>query len=140
MTQRRFPPPLVHRTNAIFDLDQTTSFCDPLSFMHGRSKKEFVMQTTTKMILAICCIGAVAVETLGPVYAQHRHRTWNGCPPGWTRQGGNCAPYRWGGSGYAWQRGGWNNNWGGGPGWGGGWNTWNGCPRGWTIQGGKMRP
>ena len=32
------------------------------------------MQTTTKMILAICCIGAVAVETLTPVYAQHRHR------------------------------------------------------------------
>jgi hypothetical protein len=40
------------------------------------------MQTTTKMILAICCIGAVAVETLAPVYAQHRHRTWKGCPRG----------------------------------------------------------
>jgi hypothetical protein len=38
------------------------------------------MQTTTKMILVIFCIGAVAVETLTPVYAQHRHRTWNGCP------------------------------------------------------------
>jgi hypothetical protein len=56
------------------------------------------MQTTTKMILAICCIGAVAVETLAPVYAQHRHRTWNGCPRGWTVQGGNCAPYQWGGA------------------------------------------
>jgi hypothetical protein len=22
--------------------------------------------------------------------------TWNGCRPGWTRQGGRCAPYRWG--------------------------------------------
>ena len=60
------------------------------------------MQTTTKMILAICCIGAVAVETLTPVYAQ-RHR----CQPGWTVQGGRCQPYRWGGSGYRWQ-GGWN--------------------------------
>ena len=66
------------------------------------------MQTTTKMILAICCIGAVAVETLTPVYAQHRHR----CPQGWTVQGGRCAPYRWGGGPY-WG-GGWNNNWGGG--------------------------
>jgi hypothetical protein len=84
------------------------------------------MQTTTKMILAICCIGAVAVETLAPVYAQHRHRTWNGCPRGWTVQGGNCAPYQWGGGPYAW-RGGW------GGGWGGGWNTFNGCPPGYTI-------
>jgi hypothetical protein len=91
------------------------------------------MQTTTKIILAICCIGAVAVETLTPVYAQHRHRTWNGCQPGWTVQGGRCAPYRWGGSGYGWG-GGWNNNWGGG------WNTWNGCPPGQTIQGGRCAP
>src|SRR5215472_5922974 len=98
------------------------------------------MQTTTKMILAICCIGAVAVETLTPVYAQ-RHR----CQPGWTVQGGRCQPYRWGGSGYRWQ-GGWNNNWGGGWGggwdnnWGGGWNTWNGCRPGWTVQGGRCQP
>src|SRR5215831_5964321 len=92
-----------------------------------RSREKLLMQTTTKMILAICCIGAVAVETLTPVYAQ-RWNTWNGCRPGWTVQGGRCQPYRWGGSGYRWQ-GGWNNNWGGG------WNTsWNGCPRGWTIQ------
>jgi hypothetical protein len=27
------------------------------------------MHTTTKVILAICCIGAVAVETLAPVYS-----------------------------------------------------------------------
>jgi hypothetical protein len=86
------------------------------------------MQTTTKMILAICCIGAVAVETLAPAHAQRRHRTWNGCPPGWTVQGGNCAPYRWGGGPY-WG-GGWNS-------WGGGWNTWNGCPPGYTVQGGN---
>jgi|SRR5690348_9624016 len=58
------------------------------------------MQTSIKMILAICCIGAVAVETLTPVYAQHRHRTWNGCPQGWTVQGGRCAPYQWSGGPY----------------------------------------
>jgi hypothetical protein len=83
------------------------------------------MQTTTKMILAISCIGAVAVETLTPVYAQHRHRIWNGCPRGWTVQGGNCAPYRWGGGSYTWS---------------GGWNTWNGCPPGYTIQGENCAP
>ena len=91
------------------------------------------MRTTTKMILAVCCVGAVAIETLAPVYAQHRHRTWNGCPRGWTVQGGNCAPYQWGGGPYAW-RGGW------GGGWGGGWNTFNGCPPGYTIQGGNCAP
>src|SRR5262249_22445960 len=97
--------------------------------------RNFVMQTTTKMILAICCIGAVALETVTPAYARR-------CQPGWTVQGGRCQPYRWGGSGYGWQ-GGWNNNWGGGwnNNWGGGWNTsWNGCPRGWTIQGGRCAP
>jgi hypothetical protein len=81
------------------------------------------MQTTTKMTLAICCIGAVAVGTLAPVYAQHR--TFNGCRPGWTVQGGRCAPYRWGGAGY--RR-------------GGGWNTFNGCRPGWTRQGGRCAP
>jgi hypothetical protein len=44
----------------------------------------------------------------------------NGCPPGYTFQGGNCAPYK-------------------GPS-GGGWNTWNGCPPGYTIQGGNCAP
>ena len=28
--------------------------------------------------------------------------TWNGCRPGWTIQGGRCAPYRFGGGGYRW--------------------------------------
>ena len=86
------------------------------------------MQTTTKIILAVC--SNVTVETLAPANAQyypppgygygHRHRTWNGCPEGWTVQGGNCAPYK-------------------GPG-GGGWNTWNGCPPGYTVQGGNCAP
>src|SRR5262249_48219056 len=31
-------------------------------------------------------------------YSYHR-RTWNGCPPGWTVQGGNCAPYKGPGGG-----------------------------------------
>jgi hypothetical protein len=44
----------------------------------------------------------------------------NGCPPGYTVQGGNCAPYK-------------------GPG-GGGWNTPNGCPPGYTVQGGNCAP
>jgi hypothetical protein len=68
------------------------------------------MQTATKMILAICSIGAIAVGTLTPVYAQ--------CRPGWTVQGGRCQPYRWGGSGY----------------------RRHGCPHGWTIQGGRCAP
>jgi len=84
--------------------------------------------------LAVCSIGAVALETLVPVHAQYYYppppnysppppgygygyQTGNGCPPGYTVQGGNCAPYR-------------------GPG-GGGWNTWNGCPPGYTVQGGN---
>jgi len=92
------------------------------------------MQMITKTILAICSVGAVAVATLTPADAR--------CPQGWTVQGGRCQPYRWGGSGYAWQRPGWNNNWG--PGWnnnwGGGWNTWNGCRPGHTVQGGRCAP
>jgi hypothetical protein len=59
-------------------------------------RRTFVMQLTTKTILAFFCIGAVTVETITPIYAQHRHRTWNGCPRGWTVQGGRCAPYRFG--------------------------------------------
>ena len=81
------------------------------------------MQTSTKMILAICCIGAVAVETLTPVFAQ-RHRTWNGCARGWMVQGGRCASYQWGG----------------GPYWGGGWNTVGGCLPGYTRQAGNCAP
>jgi len=68
------------------------------------------MQTTTKIILAVCSIGAVAIGTLTPANAQYyppqgysplplpgddgaagfryyHHLTWDGCPPGWTVQG-----------------------------------------------------
>jgi opacity protein-like surface antigen len=59
----------------------------------------------------------------------HHHRYYgggyyggdpHGCPPGYSLQGGNCAPYR-------------------GP-QGGGWNTYNGCPPGYTIQGANCAP
>jgi hypothetical protein len=94
------------------------------------------MQTTTKIILAVCSIGAVAIGTLTPANAQYypppgysplplpgdngesgfrydHHLTWDGCPPGWTvqrnAQGEYCARCQ-------------------GPG-GGFWNGyWNGCP------------
>ena len=79
---------------------------------------------------------------------RHRHRTWNGCPEGWTVQGGNCAPYKGPGGG------GWNTWNGCSPGYtvqggncapyqgpvGGGWRTGNGCPPGWTVQGGACKP
>jgi hypothetical protein len=71
-----------------------------------------------------------ADERVAQYYYHHHHNyyggdyygggTWNGCPPGWTVQGGNCAPYK-------------------GPG-GGGWNTYNGCPPDYTVQGGNCAP
>jgi hypothetical protein len=96
---------------------------------------------TVKAILAIGFVGAVIVGTTAGAHAQyfppqappygyyrgyeyggprHYRDRGNGCPPGWTVQGGNCAPYR-------------------GPE-GGGWNTWNGCPPGYTVQGGACAP
>jgi hypothetical protein len=99
-----------------------------------------VMQTL-KAILALAFVGGVTVGTINAANAQyfppqpppygyyrgygydgprHYRDRGNGCPPGWTVQGGNCAPYR-------------------GPE-GGGWNTWNGCPPGYTIQGGACAP
>jgi hypothetical protein len=96
------------------------------------------MRTRTRVLLLACFIGA-AVGSSMPADAQYYPppppygygygsgygygpgwRTWNGCPPGYTVQGGNCAPYR-------------------GP-VGGGWRTWNGCPPGYTVQGGVCQP
>jgi hypothetical protein len=87
---------------------------------------------TTRILLAAGCVGGIALGTLAsalranaqyypppPGYG-YGYRTWNGCPPGYTVQGGNCAPYQ-------------------GP-VGGGWRTWNGCPPGYTIQGGNCAP
>jgi hypothetical protein len=99
---------------------------------------------TVKAMLALAFIGGVTVGTIAAANAQYfppqpppyggyyggdrydgpRHYRdrdrGNGCPPGYTVQGGNCAPYR-------------------GPE-GGGWSTWNGCPPGYTVQGGACAP
>jgi hypothetical protein len=89
----------------------------------------------TKIFLA-GFVGAITIGTLAPANAQYYpppnygpppgygYRSYpadpNGCPPGYTLQGGNCAPYR-------------------GP-VGGGWRTWNGCPPNYTVQGGVCQP
>jgi hypothetical protein len=80
------------------------------------------MRTLAKIALALGFIGATAIGTTAAVQAQgvyfgygyypqpyyhgyyyHRHYPrygyygggrYNGCPPGWTWQGGNCAPYQ----------------------------------------------
>src|SRR5690349_20010181 len=98
-----------------------------------------LMRTPTRVLLLACSLGA-AIGAAVPANAQYYYppppygygygygygpgygpgpRTWNGCPPGYTVQGGNSAPYR-------------------GP--VGGWRTWNGCPRGYTVQGGLCQP
>ena len=106
------------------------------------------MQTTTKIILAVCSIGAVAIGTLTPANAQYypppgysplplpgddgaagfrydHHLTWDGCPPGYTVQGHRSLR---------------SGNWEEycarceGPGVGF-WNGyWNGCPFGYTAR------
>jgi hypothetical protein len=53
-------------------------------------------------------------------YYDRPYGTYNGCPPGFTVQGGACRPYQGAvGSGY---------------------RTYNGCPRGFTIQDGVCKP
>jgi hypothetical protein len=104
-----------------------------------------MMHARTKVYL-VGFVGAIALGTLVPAKAQYYpppnygpppgygydyppprygYRSYpgadpNGCPPGYSLQGGNCAPYR-------------------GP-VGGGWRTWNGCPPNYTIQGGVCQP
>jgi hypothetical protein len=95
---------------------------------------------TTRILLATWCVGAIALSTLVPANAQYYYPrppdygfnspspdyrygygwTWNDCPPGWTVQGGNCAPYQ-------------------GP-VGGGRRIYKRCPPGYTIQGGACQP
>ena len=88
------------------------------------------MRTLAKATLGLSFIGAMAIGPTVPVQAQgfyldapgvhigvgdpyyHRRsynysggwRTWNGCPPDWTIQGGVCRPYRHGpwDYGYGW--------------------------------------
>jgi hypothetical protein len=88
----------------------------------GALKEECIMRILTKTAVALSFIGASAMGTAAAVQAQgfyldapgvhvgvgepyyHRHyynyyggwRSWNGCPPGWTVQGGVCKPYRFG--------------------------------------------
>ena len=77
------------------------------------------MRTLARTAVALGFAGAMAIGMTVPVVAQgiyfnghgvhvypghHRHyydygggrgwNSWNGCPRGWTIQGGNCAPYR----------------------------------------------
>src|SRR5262249_17354276 len=99
------------------------------------------MRAVTRIVLAAAVVGTATIGSAIGVNAQgyyprpgydyppppgyggyggYGYRTWNGCPPGYTVQGGECQPYR-------------------GP-TGGGWRTWNGCPPGYTVQGGECRP
>ncbi len=84
-------------------------------------------------IFVLAAIGATFAAAVAPVQAQYYYPpppppppyyygqpTFNGCPPGYTVQGGVCKPYR-------------------GP-TGGGWRTWNGCPPRYTVQDGVCKP
>jgi hypothetical protein len=92
------------------------------------------MRTLAKIAATLGVVGAMASTSVMPLSAQtalditppphhYRHHqyynyygggggwgTYNGCPPGYTVQGGNCAPYRGPrgrgvppGAGYWWQ-------------------------------------
>jgi len=61
------------------------------------------MHTTTKIVLAGVLMGAAVAGGTATANAQYYPPpygygyggpTWNDCPPGYTVQGGNCAPYR----------------------------------------------
>src|SRR5271166_6138338 len=132
---RREGSPVISPSCRSFFNDQSEG-SSVLAYALGRGRNS-VMRTITRTILAACCVGAVAIETLTPVYAQYYppppgygygygYQTYNGCPPGYTVQGGNCAPYRGPvGPGY---------------GYGYGHRTYNGCPPGYTVQGGNCAP
>jgi hypothetical protein len=67
------------------------------------------MRTLGKIAATIGVVGAIASGSAVPAaadwYYGHRHRYYNyyggypgadpnGCPPGYSLQGGNCAPYK----------------------------------------------
>jgi hypothetical protein len=71
-----------------------------------QSKEERIMRTFAKIAGLVGVVGVVGLSGVLPAsadwYGRH-HRyydyyggggTWNGCPPGYTVQGGNCAPYQ----------------------------------------------
>ena len=87
------------------------------------------MRTLAKIAATLGVVGAMAAGSVMPasaagvyigphgVYIGHRHHhyynsyagggwnTYNGCRPGWTVQGGNCAPYKGPvGPGWGWYR------------------------------------
>jgi hypothetical protein len=80
------------------------------------------MRALAKFAFTAGAAAAVVLGTATAGNAQYRYGwpTYNGCPPGYTVQGGVCQPYQ-------------------GP-VGGGWRTYNGCPPGYTVQGGMCRP
>jgi len=80
------------------------------------------MRTLAKIAIALGFVGAMAIGSAAPVTAHgfhiwvghHHHHywgpryydyypgrtysggySWNGCPQGYTVQGGACRPYRW---------------------------------------------
>lgn len=67
------------------------------------------MRMLAKTAVALSFLGATAIGMTATVQAQGFYfgfghypyysgewRTWNGCPPSWTVQGGVCKPYRYG--------------------------------------------
>ena len=55
------------------------------------------MQNLAKAVLALAFVSTVGLGGATPVKAQYYYpppSTYNGCPPGYTVQGGVCKPYR----------------------------------------------
>lgn len=73
------------------------------------------MRTLGKVTATLGVVGAIAASSVIPAsaldiyigdrphgyYGGGRYATWNGCPPDWTIQGGECKPYRHGPWDYA---------------------------------------
>jgi len=77
---------------------------DPDGRAADADEGELSMRAITKIVLAGTLIGAAVADGKGtangqyyyppPPYGYGGGQTWNGCPPGYTVQGGNCAPYQ----------------------------------------------
>ena len=50
------------------------------------------MRKTLKAFGAAAFVASMMMAASPGAHAQYR--TWNGCPPGWTVQGGACRPYQ----------------------------------------------
>ncbi len=74
----------------------------------ANKKEERIMRTTAKTVVALTVLAGAAfgatasAQAQGYYYPHYRYgyyggwRSWNGCPPHWTIQGGVCKPYRFG--------------------------------------------